>query len=205
MLLRRCNFLLIFSFLFLQTVFAQNPANKNLYSFVKNGDTEKIAALARPRVFTDAKKDATEKPKITFDRKAVDVFDIERRVFDLINKERIKAGLTALVRNEDITRMARLHSENMAAYDFFSHSGLDGKLVGNRADAAGVKRWRLIGENIAYNRGYGDPTSCAVEKWMLSPGHRDNILKADWRESGIGVAVTEKGTFYFTQVFLLKK
>lgn len=187
------NFLPVIFLLSLQTVFAQSATVKTFHSFAGNGETNKIAALAAP-----------EKPKTNFDRKTVNVLDIERRVFDLINKKRTEAGLSPLVRNESITRMARLHSENMAAYDYFSHTGFDGKMVNDRADAAGIKHWRRIGENIAYNRGYGDPTEIAVEKWMLSPGHRDNILKSDWKESGIGVAVTEKGVFYFTQVFLLK-
>ena len=201
----RCLFFLfIFSFFCLQTVFSQSSTKNHLYSFIGKGGTETVEPT-RPRVFTAAKNDASEKPKIAFDRKAVNVFDVERRVFALVNKKRIEAGLPALVWNENIARIARSHSENMAANDFFSHAGLDGKMVGARADDAGIRHWQLIGENIAYNRGYGDPTDCAVEKWMLSPGHRDNILRIDWKESGIGVAVTEKGTFYFTQVFQLKK
>lgn len=202
---RLFNFSFLFSIIFLQTVFAQNPAGKNLYAYSTGGETNKTAVPIRPRVFVGAGKDAADKPKANFDRKAVNIFDVERRVFDLINKKRAEVGLFALVWNEDIARAARLHSANMAANDFFSHTGLDGKMVDDRADDAGVKHWRKIGENIAYNRGYGDPTDCAVEKWMLSPGHRDNILKSDWKESAVGVAVTEKGTFYFTQIFLLKK
>lgn len=197
-------FCLLFVFLFLQTAFAQNPANTS-YSFIKDGSSNNVAALARPRIYADAENDAAEKTIVGAEKKAVKVFDLERRAFDLINQKRAATGLSALVWNEDLARAARVHSANMAASHFFSHTGLDGKLVNNRADDAGVKSWRLIGENIAYNRGFGDPTACAVANWMNSPGHRDNILKNDWRESAVGVAVTENGTYYFTQVFLLKK
>ncbi len=185
---------------FLQTAFAQSPANKIYYNFAGDG-----GATTRPRIFADAENSAPEKSAAVSNKTSAKIFDLEHRVFDLINQERAKAGLPSLVWNEDLARVARGHSQNMAASHFFSHTGLDGKMVNNRADAAGVKSWRLIGENIAYNRGFGDPTGCAVQNWMNSPGHRDNILKTDWRESGIGVAVTENGTYYFTQVFLLKR
>lgn len=202
---RRFFFLLFLPFAFLQTISAQNSLNENLFSLNENAAAEKIAAFARPRVYTIARTETTAKPKSVFNKKAVNVFDVERRVFELINEKRTEAGLQALVWNENIARVARLHSESMAANDFFSHEGADGKLVGSRADAAGIKHWRKIGENIAYNRGYADPSVCAAEKWMLSPGHRANILTGDWKESGIGVAVTEQGVFYFTQIFIVKK
>lgn len=206
---RLLNLFLLGCFLFTHNVFAQFPAFNNFAALTARtgGDDDKpakIIALTRPRVFAVGSDAAPEKPKNALAGKAANVFDLERRAFSLINKKRSEAGLPALVWNEDLTRVARLHSENMAAYNFFSHTGQDGKLVNNRADIAGIKHWRSIGENIAYNRGFGDPTLCAVEKWMMSPGHRDNILKTNWKESGIGVAVTATGTFYFTQVFLIK-
>jgi uncharacterized protein YkwD len=45
----------------------------------------------------------------------------------------------------------------------------------------------------------------AVERWMKSPKHRENLLSSRWKESGIGIAVTGNGTYYFTEVFLLRK
>lgn len=129
---------------------------------------------------------------------------IETEVFELINLKRAEYGLKPLVWNEKTAVVARMHSANMAAYKFFSHRGLDGKTVDARADSLGLKKWRLIGENIASLRGYREPLKQVIDCWMNSPGHRENLLREKWRESGVGIAVAPDGTYYFTQVFLKK-
>ena len=53
------------------------------------------------------------------------------------------------------------------------------------------------------SKGHDDPVNMAVESWMGSKGHRKNILDGGFRQTAVGVAVTEDGTFYFTQLFLL--
>ena len=132
-------------------------------------------------------------------------FDLEKKVFALINDIRRTNGLRELVWSDEVARIARQHSESMAENDFFSHRGLDGSMVDDRADANGLKKWRAIGENIAYNRGYAKPTEFAVECWMKSPGHRENLLNPRWKETGIGIAIGGDGSYYFTQVFLVRK
>jgi uncharacterized protein YkwD len=52
----------------------------------------------------------------------------------------------------------------MAQYHFFSHRGLDGSMVDDRAEQMGIFNWRDRGENIAFNRGYDDPAGFAVQK-----------------------------------------
>jgi uncharacterized protein YkwD len=145
------------------------------------------------------------RPKTTFSFSTAQIQSFEKEVFRLINKKRAEKGLPELSWSPEIADMARLHSESMAKNNFFSHSGLDGKQVDGRADIAGIKKWSAIGENIAYNRGYEKPMEIAVEKWLLSPSHRENLLSSNWRETGVGIAVTENGTFYFTQVFLKRR
>jgi uncharacterized protein YkwD len=129
----------------------------------------------------------------------------ERTAFDLLNQQRVANGLKPLVWSDELATIARLHSRNMAEQKFFGHRGLDNKMVSDRADDIGLKKWRAIGENIAFNRGYGDPIEKAVELWLDSPSHRRNLLNDEWRETAVGVAVAEDGSYYFTQVFLLRK
>ena len=93
----------------------------------------------------------------------------------------------------------------MANFHFFSHVGQDGLMVNDRADLFGISRWRLIGENIAFNKGYDNPAEFAVERWMNSPSHRENVLNPRWRESAVGVALSSDGAYYFTEVFLLRR
>ena len=128
---------------------------------------------------------------------------LEHQAFEILNDERLKNGLNALEWNDELARIARLHSENMARFKFFSHAGLDGSMVNNRADALGVSNWQSIGENIVYNRGFKKPVESACQQWMNSPSHRQNILNKKWKASGIGAAIAPDGTYYFTQVFIL--
>jgi uncharacterized protein YkwD len=135
---------------------------------------------------------------------AMTVSSIERRAFELINVERAKNGEAPLVWDAELCRMAELHSQHMAQQNFFSHVGPDGLNVEHRARAIGLQNWRVLGENIAYNRGFDDPVDFAVQGWMHSPGHRANILNASFNRSAIGVVRTPEGRVYLTQVFIAR-
>ena len=130
------------------------------------------------------------------------ISDLERQVFALINQRRIQSGLRPLIWNDLAAQTARLHSRNMASYNFFSHAGKDGKRVDERADSVGLHNWRIIGENLAYNRGFNNPVERVIESWMKSSEHRKNLLRKNWNESGVGISVTPNGTYFFTQVFI---
>lgn len=144
------------------------------------------------------------KPQTISVTSAVRILELERQAFDILNERRKENGLSPVQWSEEMAKVARLHSENMAKYKFFSHSGQDGLMVSDRADSLGFYRWKAIGENIAYNRGYENPAEFACERWMLSPTHRDNILNRRWQATGVGLAIAADGTYYFTQVFLQK-
>jgi len=131
--------------------------------------------------------------------------DLEQQAFAMINQLRAKNGEPPLVWSDDVAKVARLHSTNMAEQKFFSHRGLDGSMVDDRADKFGLSDWRQIGENIAFIRGVDHPADLAVEKWMESPAHRQNLLNKTWTDSAIGIAIAADGTVYFTQVFLIRK
>jgi uncharacterized protein YkwD len=129
---------------------------------------------------------------------------IEKEVFQLINLKRVEKGLSELKWDEKISKIARDHSEKMAIHGFFSHFGLNGNTVDERAIRLGVNDWSGIGENIAYCKGITNPSGFAVEGWMKSEGHKRNLLNSSWQKSGLGVAITEDGKYFFTQVFTKK-
>jgi len=126
---------------------------------------------------------------------------IEQRAHDLVNIERANNGLPALAMNSDVRAVARAHSEDMAANNYFSHTNLDDESPFDRLDKAGVP-WRTAGENIGYNSGYADPAAVAVDSWMNSDGHRANILTEAFTHAGMGVGRAPDGAYYFTQVFI---
>ena len=127
---------------------------------------------------------------------------MEQRVFALINQRRRAQGLRPLVWDEGLSRAARTHSQNMATQGFFDHLGRDGRSAADRARSQGVSEWQALGENIAYNLGYEDPAAFAVERWMTSQKHRDNILSAAYTHSGLGVVRGADGRVFLTQVFI---
>jgi uncharacterized protein YkwD len=129
---------------------------------------------------------------------------IEKRAFDETNRERVKNGLQPFVWDADLCRMARSHSENMARLGHLFHVTPDGLRLRDRARAVGITRYAALGENIAYNLGYDDPGAFAVERWMISPGHRENILYAGFTSMAVGTFVAADGSVYLTQTFITR-
>ncbi|MEH2454222.1 CAP domain-containing protein [Nostoc sp.] len=126
----------------------------------------------------------------------IDTATLEQSVFNQINNYRASQGLPALTRNSGIENQARIHSQNMANGTVsFGHTGFS-----ERVRAIGIP-YKAAGENVAYNQGYSDPATIAVQGWLKSPGHLANI-KGNYDKTGIGVASNTRGAIYFTQIFL---
>jgi uncharacterized protein YkwD len=129
---------------------------------------------------------------------------IERRAFERTNQARVENGLAPLAWDSALCQMARIHSERMGQRNFFSHESPDGLQLKERARANGIRHFRVIGENIAYNKGYDDPGAFAVERWMISSGHRANILYLGFQASALGSYVSADGSVYLTQIFIAR-
>lgn len=129
--------------------------------------------------------------------------EIENEAFLLVNAERQKESLPALVCNETAIKAARQYSQYMCDAEFFSHTGPDGSTPQTRIIAAGVDASTLaaVGENIA--AGYMTAEAVVVG-WMNSPGHRANILHTGFKETGIGYYDCPSSQYrnFWTQVFL---
>lgn len=125
----------------------------------------------------------------------------ERAAFDLINGERVAKGLKPLQMDNAVRVVARAHSADMAARNFFDHVNPDGLSPFDRLANAGIL-YQAAAENIAWNSGFSDPSETAVNGWMNSPGHRTNILNGVYTHTGMGVAYDRNAdAYYFTQVF----
>ena len=131
-----------------------------------------------------------------------DATKVERRAFERTNAVRVENGLPPLVWDPALCRMARFHSESMVQRGYFAHETPEGERLKDRAHAVGIAHFRVLGENIAYNQGYDDPGAFAVQRWMISPVHRANILSNEFEQSAIGVSIAADGTVYLTQVFM---
>lgn len=119
----------------------------------------------------------------------------EKQIFDLTNSIRLRNNLPTLTWNEDAAQVARSHSAEMLANNYFSHvSPITGYDPFDRLKNYGV-RFSFAGENIA--KGHIDGIE-AHEAWMNSMiGHRDAILEKDFKTLGVGVKQN-----YYTQNFV---
>jgi uncharacterized protein YkwD len=127
---------------------------------------------------------------------------LERRAFELINAARRQRGESPLQWDAELSQLARQHSLSMARSGALGHTGPDGRGMAERARDMGIRGWQVLGENVAFNQGFDDPSAFAVERWMGSSKHRANILNRQFTRTGIGVARAADGSIYFTQVFV---
>ena len=119
------------------------------------------------------------------------------QVVNLVNQQRQKAGLSGLKSDSELTRLAQLKAEDMAAKGYFSHTSPTYGSAFDMLKKAGYS-YRTAGENIAM----GQKTAESVMNgWMNSSGHRANILGSGYTKIGVGYAVNAKGTPYWVQIF----
>lgn len=121
---------------------------------------------------------------------------IEKEVVRLVNIEREKAGLAPLAYSEELSRVARIKSQDMADKNYFSHTSPTYGDPFNMMRSFGIA-YKTAGENIA--KGYSSAKS-VINGWMNSSGHRANILNPSFGKIGIGY-VKANGTTYWTQMF----
>ena len=125
----------------------------------------------------------------------------EREIFRLVNVERSRSRLGSLHWDDDLALLARNFSRRMARDRFFDHVDPDGKSVVERAEDAGLRNWRRIGENLFVTERIDGFSEFAVHGWLRSPSHRQNILDRKWTATGVGIAIDRRGNIFITQVF----
>ena len=114
----------------------------------------------------------------------------------LINAERAKNGVAALSTNANASKAAQVRATEIVKQ--FSHTRPNGESCFTALKEFNVS-YSTAGENIAY--GQPDAQS-VVTGWMNSPGHRANILNANFTGSGVGVYKDSKGVYYWSQEFI---
>jgi uncharacterized protein YkwD len=123
----------------------------------------------------------------------------EQTIVDLVNQQRAQNGLGPLQVNSKLVEAAQIHSSDMATLGQMLHTlpGAALPTLQSRGQYVGYN-YSYLGENIAFN--YPDDNS-VMTAWMNSPGHRANILDANYTEIGVGIAYDSLGEPYYTQEF----
>jgi uncharacterized protein YkwD len=120
-------------------------------------------------------------------------------VLYLSNLERIRFGLPELAFSAELSKAAQLHAECMARNFYFDHTGINGSKLDDRVKSSTNYRFSHLGENLFWRYPENDPQA-AVNGWMRSKGHRENLLHKDFEEVGLGYAVSGDN-HYYVQVF----
>jgi uncharacterized protein YkwD len=153
-------------------------------------------AWGQLRTHSGAARSSSEHPK-----------ELEQRVFQFTNEARRKNGLSPLEPDQTLMTLARGKNDDMIKRHYFSHPDPEGKTI--KEHYAEVKPtlggMTGLGENICTGgkNAYDDTTTAArriVDGFMVSPGHRQNILQPAYTHLGIGISLKDKECFV-TQSF----
>lgn len=123
------------------------------------------------------------------------VANYENEVVRLVNKIRTQNGLKSLNTDWELSRVARIKSQDMKDLGYFSHTSPTYGSPFQMMKNFGIS-YKSAAENIAH--GQKSPQA-VVNAWMNSSGHRKNILNSTYNK--IGVGYVEKGN-YWTQLFI---
>jgi uncharacterized protein YkwD len=100
------------------------------------------------------------------------------------NAQRVDNNLPPLKENTLLNAAAAAKANDMFAKQYFAHVSPAGTGPSDLAKNAGYE-FIAVGENLALGNFDGD--KALVQAWMDSPGHRANILRAQYEEIGVAV------------------
>jgi uncharacterized protein YkwD len=111
---------------------------------------------------------------------------IRKAITCLVNKERSKRNRPTLKPNRRLQLAAQRHNDTMLAQDCFQHrcegeSGISGR-VKKTGYTRGERAYRF-----AEDLGYENTPRQMLGRWLHSPTNRRRMLKADFRDVGVGV------------------
>ncbi|TSC66222.1 MAG: hypothetical protein G01um101477_168 [Candidatus Doudnabacteria bacterium Gr01-1014_77] len=109
-----------------------------------------------------------------------------------VNKQRSQRNISTLAYNQRLAAAADFKAHDMIARSYFSHTDPDGKYIWDKISEEGYKPYTVLGENLAVD--FFD-TEGLMAAWIDSPTHRSNILNADYKDQGLGVADGNGGKY----------
>ncbi|MDD6645950.1 MAG: CAP domain-containing protein [Oscillospiraceae bacterium] len=123
------------------------------------------------------------------------LYSYEFRVFQLINNERTKRGLSQLKMSAELMNASSRRAAEISLC--YSHGRPNGE-----QNPFSVFNWKYrVAENIAVNQKTPEQV---VNAWMNSPSHRRNILSKYYRSMGVGCFKAD-GVIYWEQFFVDNK
>ena len=117
------------------------------------------------------------------------------------NAARATAGLPPLQMDPKLVTIARARAQDMATRNYFSHTSPGGDTTFSLLGQAAYP-YTIAAENIARNN-YPDAqaVSVAMDGFLNSASHKENIIDTRFKNVGIGVATGQDGMKYFSVIF----
>lgn len=120
-------------------------------------------------------------------------------IFNLSNDARLAEDLPKLVLSEELTTAAQAKAEAMVADNYFEHTAPDGTTGWDYIDETGYA-YTFAGENLAASN---ENDISVVDGWLNSPGHRANLLNAEFSDIGLGIASKDSYGEYQNVYFIV--
>lgn len=163
-----------------------------------NPSTQQTAAPAETTNTTAPAETGTTAPAETNTQVSTEgLTAAEQQMVDLVNSERTKNGLKPLQVDMELTKLARMKSQDMINLGYFDHTSPTYGSPFDMMKTYGVT-YRTAGENIAGNQS----VQAAHTALMNSAGHRANILNSNFTHIGIGIVKGGQYGMMFTQMFV---
>lgn len=136
----------------------------------------------------------------------VDVFPVERDlknevILEEVNKHRMVKDIPSLILDDSLSAAAEEKLKDMFLKEYFDHISPEGEDI-----SLAVKRkeyeFITVGENLI--QGVFKDEKDVVDMWMDSPGHRENIVGRQYKETGIASGYGElfgRNVFVSVQIF----
>jgi len=162
--------------------------------------TEKPQVTAKPTAVPTARPTvrptATKAPSSDDDYTTDSLSAQEQTAWNLLNSDRNANGMSSLPLDAELSRIARIKSEDMRDKGYFAH---ESPTYGSPSEMLRYFGYSFTaaGENIAHHAN----VTKAQAAFMSSAGHRRNILSSSWTKVGIGVCYDAQGYVYVTQLF----
>ena len=113
-----------------------------------------------------------------------DIHNAERVTFDLINSERVKAGLPATLWDEELYQLSKAHTQEMANQGELFHSPTNGPISEDAWGGQGYSRYSEA--SLA---------QVIVNSWMSSPLHKAWILHSPIKHSVVSIISNTNGQY----------
>ena len=146
---------------------------------------------------TESPPPPTENPSPTSTPAVAEGLDLAfaQAIVDSTNEARLANGLNPLAQHPALAAAAQKYAELHAhvSPNRLDHN-LNGSTLGSRIEMEGYAGWTFLAENLLWVSFEPSLSPAeAVQSWLASPAHRDNILNPTVNETGVGCYVSSTG------------